>query len=111
MTDIKIGTKIWRPIFVNDFDKSKNVIHRNIDIDKTNKGSYMIKALESGEGRIGYPKWISWGSKGNGLICFSNDEPLNDWTYFEVTGISKSGKAVFVKPVYGSEDELLAQYN
>ncbi len=45
------------------------------------------------------------------LVCFSEELPFRNWTYFEVVRLNREGRSVLVRPVAGPLQELLDQYD
>ena len=106
-----ISTKIWRPI--SHYGKRFKIDA----VAAIKDGShYVFRALDYPCLLVkDMPTWVARDPSCVGLVCFS-EHPLEDteelgvWTYLEVTGHAKSGRAVFVKPVYGNPDELFDKY-
>lgn len=106
---IEIGTRLWRPVYVN-YASSTHRIAEECEFQKTEHGSWLVYAAH--DISLSRSVWSALAKvyRGRGLKCFSSVQPPKDWTYFEVTGFSKTGRAVFVKPVCGTHEELIKQY-
>jgi len=106
---LNVGDKIWRPVHMFNW---KPQIQTPM-FHETEQGSWMGRAVLNSSFCFHKKRdiWVMYDNQANrGLVCFFNDRPHDDWTYFIVKGISKSGNVAFVQPIYGSEEELMGQY-
>lgn len=114
---IGVGVTILRPV---DFDASgKKEVRAFEPSQVTDRGTYMMRATHAVNSVDPEALWAysPEGHKLNGqpvqrlgLIVFLKEPLVPEWTMITITGISKSGNAVFGSPASGSMQELLAKY-
>lgn len=114
---IAIGICILRPV---DFTaKGKKEIRGFEPAQITDRGTYMMRVNHAVNVKDPDTLW-AYSPEGHGvdgkpvqrvgMIVFLKEPLLPEWTHIEITGISKSGNAVFGRPIYGSMQELLDKY-
>ena len=104
----EVGTKLLRPVTL--YNTGRKEMH-NIQFQKTDRGSYLIRAQ--------MPSFtfctdcaVATDYKKGSMVCFCNELVLPDnWIYFVITGFSKDKKTAFVKSVVGSQEELYSHYS
>lgn len=114
---VGVGVKILRPVDV-DAEGVKTV--RVFEASPiTDRGTYMMRASHAVNTVDREALW-AYGPEGKnqegkpvqrvGLIVFLKEPLRTDWTWIVISGIAKSGNAVFGNPVYAPMDELLEKY-
>lgn len=98
-----IGTSIWRGATYT----AKTCTVDPWEPVATERGDYVFRANHD----CGFSNGSALHTKGpeyKGLVCICRAKKIDPWwTHFEVTGHTKKGTAVFVKPVYGAFDALV----
>lgn len=102
----KIGDKIARIVVASATLPLK--ICTDYKFEKTERNSYILRAMTHKSFWNTIPIVVTTGV---GVVCFCKEEIPYNWIYFEVIGVSKSGKALFVKPVTGTFTDLLEYYD
>nr|MDO8119543.1 hypothetical protein [Candidatus Sigynarchaeota archaeon] len=98
---VKIGDRIWRGLTMQG-KQPGFLSFKSVHFVKTEKGTFMAHVLKGKHtwGREG--DWtISDGDKKGGIVAFlpAKYAPVKLETFaFVVTGVSKNGKSVFIKP-------------
>lgn len=97
---LKPGTVLWRSSGIMSMHSPRVEIH-DVPFEKTERGSYMARIdFESSTGWCYEPKvWFCDDRRirPKGLVLFIKELPPDNWLYLVVTGVSKSGSAVFAK--------------
>lgn len=113
---IGLGTLILRPV---DFDAGKKKVRGFEPSSLTDRGTFMMRVNHATNSVDPESLW-AYSPEGHkvtgepvqrvGLIVFLKEPLLPEWTWITITGISKTGNAVFGSPVNGDMNELLAKY-
>jgi hypothetical protein len=113
---IGIGTLILRPV---DFDGGKKRVRGFEPSPLTDRGTFMMR-VNHATNSVDLEALWAYSPEGHkingepvqrvGLIVFLKEPLLPEWTWIVITGISKTGNAVFGSPVNGDMNELLAKY-
>ena len=103
--EVKVGHKIWRRSALNR-PHDENIFTKQSD------NSYMFRTARVQFHKEGDNALCAVNhTHEHGLVCFCKKDIPAKWIYFVVTGLSKNGKAAFVEPVVGTDEELESQYS
>jgi len=114
---VGVGVEILRPVDV-DADGKKNIrVFEPSPV--TERGTYMMRASHAANTVDPEALW-AYGPEGTtqegktvqrvGLIVFLKEPLRTDWTWIVISGVARSGNAVFGNPVYAPREDLLARY-
>ena len=104
---LDVGTKLIRPVNFYNTGR-KEILDPQFAVTET--GSSIIRGIQPS---YEYPtnNLVAVANRKKSLVAFCSSIIPHDWIYFEVTSFSKSRKAVFVKVISGTPEDLYALYN
>ena len=104
---VGIGDKVYRALDVKTVDgEPKYTVLGGNEFPKT-ENSWVIRIFDSA--LLSDMRLVTFDGAESGVIGFCDFPIPEDWVYFVVVGISKKSKCVFVRPVAGDPDNLVAK--
>ena len=121
-SDIVGGSRIWRGVAhgrmgrlgqreVRIFDYGTGSEARNEIVLSEDKRGKPVGILRASYGflLVKSPIWIAVGGK-KGMVCFIYEDLPVGWTYLEVVRVAIGGKSCVARPIVGTREEILSQY-
>lgn len=110
---LAVGDKLWRPLAIMQDGSFGWWMPSWLPIsDRGDAMAHAHRALDHPDAAWSVPVGHRfYASTHGGFVCFSRQRVPNNWTYLEVTGLSRSGTAAFVVPVSLPSEEVLRLYS